>query len=77
MIFEIGPKTRAIVDAILPCVAKGTDPPPADGRGGRDRRRDPAPSRRSSHRRAVVGTAKAVLPGKGNDVWEMLVENVS
>jgi hypothetical protein len=43
--FEIrtGLKTRSIVDAMLPCVAKGTDPPPADGRSWRDRRRDPRP----------------------------------
>ena len=64
---------------MLPCVAKGTDPPPADGRGGRDRRRDPRPSPFVAPE-AVVGmaiyAAKAMLHGKGNDVREMLVENV-
>jgi hypothetical protein len=69
-------ETRSIVDAMLPCVAKGTDPPPADRRGGRDRRRDPCPlAVRPAG--AVVGMAayatKAMLHGQ----WKRRVGNAS
>jgi hypothetical protein len=58
---------------------------PADGRGGRVRRRDPNSSRRSSRRRAAVGlaiyTAMPMLPGKGNDRgkcwWRMFPDRMS
>jgi hypothetical protein len=76
---RIGPKTRAILDATLPCVAKGTDPP-LTGVAGVIAAATQTLSPFISPK-AVVGaaiyTAKAMVDGKGNDRWEMLVENVS
>ena len=67
------------VDAMLPCVAEGTNPPALMGAAGVTPPR-PMPPRRSSRGRPWSARRstppRRCLMGKGNDAWEMLVENV-